>query len=65
MKEIKIISLELNNFKCFNHIKIDFKGKNTDIYGANGVGKTTIYDSLMWLLFSKDSHHRLFATYCI
>ena len=55
MKEIKIISLELNNFKCFNHIKIDFKGKNTDIYGANGVGKTTIYDSLMWLLFSKDS----------
>ena len=55
MKEIKLISLELNNFKCFNHIKIDFKGKNTDIYGANGVGKTTIYDSLMWLLFSKDS----------
>lgn len=55
MKEIKLISLELYNFKCFNHIKIDFKGKNTDIYGANGVGKTTIYDSLMWLLFSKDS----------
>lgn len=55
MKEIKIISLELNNFKCFNHIKIFFQGKNADIYGANGVGKTTIYDSLMWLLFSKDS----------
>ena len=55
MKEIRLISLELNNFKCFNQIKIDFKGKNTDIYGANGAGKTTIYDSLMWLLFSKDS----------
>ena len=55
MKEIKLISLELNNFKCFNQIKIDFNGKNTDIYGANGAGKTTIYDSLMWLLFSKDS----------
>ena len=55
MKEIKLISLELNNFKCFNQIKIDFNGENADIYGANGAGKTTIYDSLMWLLFSKDS----------
>ena len=55
MKEIKIISLELTNFKCFKHFKLEIDGKNAVIYGANGAGKTTIYDSLMWLLFSKDS----------
>lgn len=55
MKEIKLISLELNNFKCFKQIKINFNGNSTNIYGANGTGKTTIYDSIMWLLFSKDS----------
>ena len=55
MKEIKLISLELNNFKSFKQIKINFNGNSTNIYGANGTGKTTIYDSIMWLLFSKDS----------
>lgn len=56
MKEIKLLSLEMSKFKCFNHIKIDFYGENAAVYGDNGTGKTTIYDSLMWLLFSKDSH---------
>ena len=55
MKEIKLISLELNNFKCHNHLKIDFNGQNAAIYGDNATGKTSVYDALMWLLFSKDS----------
>lgn len=55
MKEIKLISLELNNFKCHKHLKIDFNGKNVAILGDNATGKTSIYDSFMWLLFSKDS----------
>lgn len=55
MKEIKLISLELNNFKCHKHLKIDFNGKNAAIYGDNATGKTSVYDALMWLLFSKDS----------
>ena len=55
MKEIKLISLELNNFKCHNHLKIDFNGQNVAIYGDNATGKTSVYDALMWLLFSKDS----------
>lgn len=55
MKEIKLISLELNNFKCHKHLKINFNGQNATIYGDNATGKTSVYDALMWLLFSKDS----------
>lgn len=55
MKEIKLISLELNNFKCHKHLRIDFNGKNAVIRGDNATGKTSVYDALMWLLFSKDS----------
>lgn len=56
MREIKLISLEMENFKCFPHLRIDFNGRNTEICGDNATGKTTVYDSLMWVLFSKDSH---------
>ena len=55
MKGIKIISLELNNFKCHRHLRLDFNGGNASIYGDNASGKTSIYDALTWLLFGKDS----------
>ena len=55
MKDIKLISLELTNFKCHRHLRLDFDGRNTEIAGDNATGKTSVYDSLMWLLFSKDS----------
>lgn len=55
MKEIKIISLELNNFKCHQHLKLDFNGRNASVYGDNASGKTSIFDAFVWLLFSKDS----------
>ena len=56
MKEIKIKRIALENFKCHKSLNLDFAGGNVSIYGDNATGKTTIYDSLMWLLFSKDSH---------
>ena len=55
LKDIKLISLELSNFKCHRHLKLDFNGRNTTISGDNATGKTSVYDSLMWVLFSKDS----------
>ena len=55
MTEIKLVSLELSNFKCHRHLKLDFNGRNTTISGDNATGKTSVYDSLMWVLFSKDS----------
>ena len=55
MKDIKLISLELSNFKCHSHLKIDFNGRNVSIYGENAAGKTSVYDSLTWVLFGRDS----------
>ena len=56
MKDIRLISLEMSNFKCHQHLKIDFNGENVAIFGDNATGKSTVYDALMWVLFSKDSH---------
>ena len=55
MTEIKIKQLRLENFKCHRHLVLDFNGGNASIYGDNASGKTSIYDALTWLLFSKDS----------
>lgn len=49
--------LELKNFKGVKELQIDF-GSVTRISGDNGIGKTTIMDSFMWLLFGKDSKDR-------
>lgn len=55
MKDIKLMSLELSNFKCHRHLKLDFNGGDASIYGDNATGKSSIYDALTWALFSKDS----------
>lgn len=55
MKDIKLIRLELSNFKCHSHLKIDFNGRNMTISGDNAVGKSSVYDSLTWVLFGRDS----------
>lgn len=56
MKKINLQSLELKNFKGIKSFKIDFNEKETSIHGANGSGKTTIFDAFTWLLFDKDSN---------
>lgn len=55
MKNIKINKITIENFKCHRYLAIDFGGRNASIYGDNATGKTSIYDALTWLLFSKDS----------
>lgn len=52
---MKLISLELNNFKNLKHFKLEAYGKNKNIYGKNGVGKTTLADAYYWLLLDKSS----------
>lgn len=49
------MSLKLLNFKSIRELKIDFNSENTNIYGDNATGKTTIKDAITWLLFEKDS----------
>lgn len=58
MKTIRIISLELINFKGIKHLKLDELGLEAFIYGDNGTGKTSIFDAFTWLLFGKDSSDR-------
>ena len=57
MKTIQIKQISLTNFKGLRNQIINFE-KNTDIYGANGTGKTTIMDAFLWMLFGKDSTDR-------
>lgn len=56
--KMQLISLTLENFKCYEHMEFRFDGRNASIYGDNGTGKTSIYDALTWLLFGKDSQGR-------
>lgn len=55
MTTIRIKRLSLENFKCHKNLTLDFMGGNASVYGDNATGKTSIYDSLTWLLFGKDS----------
>lgn len=50
----EIKKLELKNFKSIASKVIEFSAV-TEIYGDNGVGKTTIFDAFCWLLFNKNS----------
>lgn len=42
--------LELENFRGIKKATIKFNGQNTDIYGDNGTGKTTIANAISWIL---------------
>lgn len=54
---MQVLSIELINFRQFEHCKIDFsidKQKNvTLILGDNGTGKTTIAQAFNWCLYGK------------
>ncbi len=55
---MRIEKLKLTNFKGIKSLQLDLAGESASIYGANATGKTTIYDSFLWLLFGKDSANR-------
>ena len=57
MKNVKIHTIKLKNFKGIKALELKLV-QNTDLYGANGSGKTTIFDAFTWLLFDKDSQGR-------
>ena len=52
---MRIKSITLQNFKGCKNATYTFDGKNVTVCGANGSGKTTIFDAFTWLLFGKDS----------
>lgn len=55
---MKLLKLKLQNFKGIRNSEFDFGGINATIYGDNATGKTTVFDSVCWLLFGKDSLDR-------
>lgn len=58
MRTIKLKSLSLVNFKGIRSLNIGFSDAETLVAGENGTGKTTVFDSFLWLLFGKDSTGR-------
>lgn len=52
---MKINSIVIQNFKGCQKLTVVFNSKNATVSGSNGSGKTTIFDSITWLLFGKDS----------
>jgi len=58
MKTVKLQKLKMLNFKGIKKLEINFNSEQTNIFGANASGKTSIFDSFTWLLFGKDSSGR-------
>lgn len=47
---MKLLELEIHNFRGARDLKIKPEGKNFLIWGANGSGKSTVVDALDFLL---------------
>lgn len=52
-KSIAIKAISLENFKGYKEAKFEFDG-NSAIEGANGSGKSSIFDGYLWCLFEKN-----------
>lgn len=53
--QIQLHELSLRNFKGIKEETIRFDGHDVIVSGANGTGKTSLFDSWLWLLFDMDS----------
>ena len=58
MKNVILQSLSLTNFKGIKKQEVNFNQSITNIFGANGTGKTTFNDAFLWLLFGKNSEDK-------
>ncbi len=58
---MKLLKLELKNFKGVKDFTLEPQGKNGTVYGDNGTGKTSLYDAMLWLLFDKNSDFKTAA----
>jgi DNA repair exonuclease SbcCD ATPase subunit len=58
VKEIRLLTLNLKNFKGIRSFSLETNGENVRVFGDNATGKTTLFDAFIWLLFDKDSNNR-------
>lgn len=52
---MKLNTLKIQNFRVIRDFEITPNGANLAVFGKNKCGKTTLYDSFLWLLFGKNS----------
>lgn len=55
---MKLLKLTIENFKGHGLRVVEFSPTITRVYGANGTGKTSLFDSFCWMLWAKDSDDR-------
>ncbi len=53
--DIAMLTLHISGFKGIRDLTLDLGGASALLCGANGTGKTSVYDAFLWLLFGKDS----------
>jgi DNA repair exonuclease SbcCD ATPase subunit len=58
MNKLTLTRLLLKNFKGVRSFVIEMDGQNVKVFGDNATGKTTLFDSFVWLLFDKDSNNK-------
>lgn len=58
MKQIKLMSLKLTNFKGVREFELNAGGVDVKVFGDNASGKTTLFDAFVWDLFDKDSQNK-------
>jgi len=55
---MKLLKLTIENFKGLSSFEFIPDGHDSEITGANGTGKTTVFDAFLWLFYGKDSTGR-------
>jgi DNA repair exonuclease SbcCD ATPase subunit len=58
VNQLTLTRLALKNFKGIQEFLVEIQGCNVRIFGDNATGKTTLFDSFIWLLFDKDSQNK-------
>lgn len=58
MTVVKLKNIEITHFKGIKSLRIGLKDDVTTVFGENGLGKSSVYDAWLWLLFGKDSSGR-------
>lgn len=56
--ELTLQLMKLTNFKGITSLEVHFDQHVQNIYGQNGVGKSTLFTAFLWCLFGKDAEGR-------
>lgn len=51
---MRLIELELENFRQFSRAVIPFQSGVTAIIGSNGAGKTTLFEGVIWAIYGSE-----------